>query len=133
MSHIPAYRLDRDVLRQKKAAIGMPQPVTGHVLHAPFALVERQPLPDGLRVKRLPIDVDGEVVFIQVLVKLTVGEPEPVHILFQIPDEILRQRNVADGCLCLRLLFVVAELLGIQPVALDMYDLLDHKAKTRRS
>ena len=77
VSHILTYRLDRDVLRQKKAAIGMPQPVAGHVLHPPFALVESQPLPDGLRIERLPIDVDGEVVFIQAVVELMVGEPEP--------------------------------------------------------
>ena len=102
----------------------MPQAVTSDVFHVPFALIEGQPLPDGLRVQRLPIYIYGEIGFVKTAVKLAVGEPEPVHVLLQIVYQRIRQRNVADGRLRLRLLFVVAELLGIQPVAPDVYDLL---------
>ena len=123
MSHVFAHRLYRHVLRQKQAAIGMPQAVTSDVFHVPFALIEGQPLPDGLRVQRLPIYIYGEIGFVKTAVKLLVGEPEPAHVLLQIVYQHIRQRNVADGRLCLGRLFIVAELFGIQPVAPDMYDL----------
>ena len=119
MSHVFAHRLYRHVLCQKQAAIGMPQAV----FHAPFSLVESQPLPDGLRIQRLPIYIFGEIGFVKTDVKLLVRKPEPVHVLLQIAYQRIRQRNVANGCLCLGRLFIVAELFGIQPVAPDMYDL----------
>ena len=101
----------------------MPQAVASDVFHVPFALIEGQPLPDGLRVQRLPIYIYGEIGFVKTAVKLLVGEPEPAHVLLQIVYQHIRQRNVADGRLCLGRLFIVAELFGVQPVAPDMYDL----------
>ena len=123
VSHVFAHRLYRDILRQKQAAIGMPQAVASDVFHVPFALIEGQPLPDGLRVQRLPIYIYGEIGFVKSAVKLLVGEPEPVHVLLQVVYERIRQRNVADGRLCLGRLFIVAELFGVQPVAPYVYDL----------
>lgn len=101
----------------------MSQAVAGNVFYVPFALIEGQPLPDGLRVQRLPIYIYGEIGFVKTAVKLAVGEPEPVHVLLQIVYQRIRQRNVSDGRLCLGRFFIVTELFGVQPVAPDMYDL----------
>ena len=101
----------------------MPQAVASNVFHIPFTLIESQPLPDGLRVQRLPIYIYGEIGFVKTAVKLLVGEPKPVHVLLQIVYQRIRQRNVADGCLCLWHLFIVAELFGVQSVTPYMYDL----------
>ena len=123
VSHVFAHRLYRDILRQKQAAIGMPQAVAGNFFHSPLVFIVIQPLFNGLRENGLAVKVNGEISFIKAVVEMFVGKPEPVHIFFQFVYERIRQGDVAYGRLCFWRLFIVTELFGVQPVAPDMYDL----------
>ena len=79
MSHIFTHRLYRDVLRQKQAAIGMPQAVTGNMSKTVLVLKLCKEVSDAVRVYRLTVVIDDQIILFEMLVKLLIGKTKSIH------------------------------------------------------
>ena len=78
----------------------------------------------AVRVYRLAVVIDDQIILFEMLVELFIGKAEPIHIKFEVGDERVRERNIALRLLRFRLFFIDAELVRIHAVASDMGDFL---------
>lgn len=106
MSQIFAHRLYRDVLCQEQAAIGMPQAVTGNVPKTVLVLKLCKEVSDAVRVYRLAVVIDDQIILFEMLVKFLIGKAKPIHIKFEVGDKRVRERNIALRLLRFRFFFV---------------------------
>lgn len=79
VTHVFADGLNRNVLGQEQAAIGVAQAVASDMFRSPFPFVKIQVLSDRMRKNRIAVQTDGDIVVIQAIVKITVRSSEPLH------------------------------------------------------
>lgn len=124
VSHVFAHRLYRHVLRQKQAAISMPQAVASNMTESILIFKLCEEVSDAVRVNRLAVVIDDQVILFEMLVELFIGKAEPIHIKFKVCNERVRERNIALRLLRFRLFLINAELVRIHTITADMGDFL---------